>query len=82
MLPAVMQDIGISIVVMPFIALMDNLVTRATDMGVNYIRYRPLMNSGQEGMPRAARLIVISANIVLSAEFCRYIDGLSCTGLL
>ncbi|EXK23309.1 hypothetical protein FOPG_20056 [Fusarium oxysporum f. sp. conglutinans race 2 54008] len=69
MLPAVMEDTGTSIVVVPFVALMDDLVTRATDMGVDCIRYRSSMNSGREGMPRAARLIVVSADIVSSAEF-------------
>ncbi|KAK7583650.1 hypothetical protein V3481_012931 [Fusarium oxysporum f. sp. vasinfectum] len=82
MLPAVMQDTGTSIVVVPFVALMDDLVARATDMGVDCIRYRSSMNSGREGMPRAARLIVVSADIVSSAEFSGYVDGLSCTGLL
>ncbi|KAI3578614.1 hypothetical protein IWW34DRAFT_737753 [Fusarium oxysporum f. sp. albedinis] len=82
MLPAVMEDTGTSIVVVPFVALMDDLVTRATDMGVDCIRYRSSMNSGREGMPRAARLIVVSADIVSSAEFSGYVDGLSCTGLL
>src|SRR5690348_1281414 len=33
-------------------------------------------------MPRAVRLIVVSANIVSSAEFSGYINGLLCTGLL
>ncbi|KAL9565571.1 hypothetical protein ACKAV7_009753, partial [Fusarium commune] len=82
MLPAVMQDTGTSIMVVPFVALMDDLVIRATDMGVDCIRYRSSMNSGREGMPRAARLIVVSADIVSSAEFCGYIDGLLCIGLL
>ncbi|KAF4421770.1 recQ family helicase [Fusarium austroafricanum] len=70
MLPAVMQDTGTSIVVVPFVALMDDLVTRAIAMGVDCIRYRSSMNSGREGMPRSARLIVVSADIVSSAEFC------------
>lgn len=82
MLPAVMEDTGTSIVVVPFVALMDNLVRRATDIGVDCIQYRSLMNSGREGIPRAARLIVISADIVSSAEFSGYIDGLVYTGLL
>jgi superfamily II DNA helicase RecQ len=81
-LPAVIQDTGTSIVVVPFIALMDDLVARATDIGVNCIRYRSSINSGREGLPRAAWLIVISADIVSSAEFCGYIDGLLYTGLL
>ena len=37
MLLVVMQGTGISIVVVLFIVLMDNLVTRAIDMGVNCI---------------------------------------------
>ncbi|KAK6721105.1 hypothetical protein SNK04_000002 [Fusarium graminearum] len=82
MLPAVMENTGTSIVVVPFVALMDDLVTRATDMGVDCIQYRSSMSSGREGMPRAARLIVVSADIVSSAEFSGYVDGLSCTGLL
>ncbi|KAK4205819.1 hypothetical protein QBC37DRAFT_393824, partial [Rhypophila decipiens] len=69
MLPAVMQDTGTSIMVVPFVALMDDLVARATDMGVDCIRYRSWMNSGREGMPRAARLMVVSADMVSSAEF-------------
>ncbi|KAM7209832.1 P-loop containing nucleoside triphosphate hydrolase protein [Rhypophila decipiens] len=75
MLPAVMQDTGTSIMVVPFVALMDDLVARATDMG-------SWMNSGREGMPRAARSMVVSADMVSSAEFSGYVDGLSCTRLL
>ncbi|KAL6366266.1 hypothetical protein LRP88_00111 [Fusarium phalaenopsidis] len=39
MLPAVMRETGTSIVVVPFVALMDDLVTRATAMGVSYKAY-------------------------------------------
>ncbi|KAK2127646.1 hypothetical protein NOF04DRAFT_1184340 [Fusarium oxysporum II5] len=66
-LPAVIEDIGISIVVMPFVILIDDLVTRVIDIG---------------GMPRAAWLIVVNANIILSAEFSRYINRLLCIRLL
>lgn len=82
MLPAVMRETGTSIVVVPFVALMDDLVTRATDMGIDCIRFRSSMNSGREGVPRAARLVVVSADIVSSAEFSGYVDGLLCAGLL
>ncbi|RSL86277.1 hypothetical protein CDV31_016422, partial [Fusarium ambrosium] len=82
MLPAVMRETGTSIVVVPFVALMDDLVTRATAMGVDCIRFRSSMNSGREGVPRAARLVVVSADIVSSAEFSGYVDGLLCAGLL
>ena len=40
MLPAIMQDTGTSIVVVPFVALMEDLVTRAVAMGVDCIRFR------------------------------------------
>jgi superfamily II DNA helicase RecQ len=81
-LPAVIENTGTSIVVMPFVILMDDLVIRAIDIGVDYIRYISSMSSGREGMPRAARLIVVSADIISSAEFCGYVNGLLCTGLL
>jgi superfamily II DNA helicase RecQ len=82
MLPAVMRETGTSIVVVPFVALMDDLVTRATAMGVDCIRFRSSLHAGREGVPRAARLVVVSADIVSSAEFSGYADGLLCAGLL
>lgn len=81
-LPAIIENTGISIIVIPFITLIDNLVTRAIDIGVDYIQYRLSISSGQEGILRAAQLIVISANIILSAKFYRYINRLLYTGLL
>ncbi|KAI3570610.1 hypothetical protein IWW34DRAFT_640948 [Fusarium oxysporum f. sp. albedinis] len=82
MLPAVMRDTGTSIVVVPFVALMDDSVTRARAMGIDCIRFRSLMNAGREGMPRAARLVVVSADIVSCVQFSGYVDGLLCAGLL
>ncbi|KAK2684833.1 hypothetical protein QWA68_016741 [Fusarium oxysporum] len=82
MLPAVMPLTGTSIVVVPFVALMDDLVTRATAMGVDCIQYRTSMSAGREEVPRAARLVVVSADIVSSNQFFGYTDGLLCAGLL
>ncbi|KAK7582804.1 hypothetical protein V3481_012103 [Fusarium oxysporum f. sp. vasinfectum] len=82
MLPAVMQLTGTSIVVVPYVALMDDLVTRATAMGVDCIQYRTSMSAGREEVPRAARLVVVSADIVSSDQFFGYADGLLCAGLL
>ncbi|KAK7230149.1 hypothetical protein V2G26_002319 [Clonostachys chloroleuca] len=82
MLPAVMRDTGTSIVMVPFVALMDDLVMRARATGVDCIRYRALMHSGREGMLRAARLVVVSADVISSAEFSGYADGLLYAGLL
>lgn len=69
MLPAVMQETGTSIVVVPLVALMDHLATRATAMGVDCIRFKSSLNAGREGVPRAARLVVVSADIVSGPEF-------------
>lgn len=82
MLPAIMQNTGTSIVVVPFVALMEDLVTRAVAMGVDCIRFRSSLHAGREGLPRAARLVVVSADIVSAEEFSGYADGLLCTGLL
>jgi hypothetical protein len=82
MLPAVMREAGMSIVVVPFVALMDDLVTRVTAMGVDYIWFRSLLYAGREGVPRVAWLVVVSVDIVSSAEFSGYVDGLLCVGLL
>ncbi|UPK90715.1 hypothetical protein LCI18_002794 [Fusarium solani-melongenae] len=75
MLPAVIREARTSIVVVPFMALMDNLVTRATAIGVDYIQFRSSLHARREGIPRAARLVVISADIISSAKFLGYIDG-------
>ena len=82
MLPAVMRDAGTSIVVVPYVALMDDLVTRATEMGADCIRFQPSLSAGRDSMARAARLVVVSADIVACAEFSAYADGLLGTGLL
>jgi len=46
MLLAVIQNTSTSIVIVPFVILMDNLIIRAIDIGVNCIQYRLLINSG------------------------------------
>jgi superfamily II DNA or RNA helicase len=82
MLPAVMAGAGTSIVVVPYVALMDDLVARATAMGVDCIRFQTSLSAGRDGMARAARLVVVSADIVTCGEFSAYADGLLAAGLL
>jgi hypothetical protein len=60
---------------------MDDLVTRATAMGVDCIQYRTSISAGREEVPQAARLVVISADIVSSDQFFGYTDRLLCAGL-
>lgn len=82
MVPAVLADGGTSIVVVPFVALVDDLVERAGSMGVDCIRFSSSISAGREGLPRAARLVVVSADVACGMEFSVYADGLACTGLL
>ncbi|KAK4205957.1 hypothetical protein QBC37DRAFT_435654 [Rhypophila decipiens] len=55
---------------------------RATAMGVDCIRSRWSVKAGREGVARAARLVVVSADVDSSAPFSGYMDGLLCAGLL
>lgn len=82
MLPAVLREGGTSIVVVLFLALMDDLVERARTIGVDSIRFRASLSSGWDGLSQAARLIVVNADIVSTPEFSAYADGLLCVGLL
>lgn len=77
MLPAVMQSTGTSIVVVPFVALADDLIDRAQLAGLDYIQFRSSSSSGQGGTPRVARLVVVSAEIATGAEFVAYTDALA-----
>lgn len=50
MLLAVLRDGGTSIVVVPFVALTDDLVTRASDIGVDCIEFKSSLSTGREVM--------------------------------
>ena len=79
---AVMRDTGTSIMVMPFTALIEDLVGRATKMGVDCIQFMTAINMEREILLQAARLVVISADVVISDGFLAYIDGLRAADLL
>ena len=76
MLPAVMQNTGTSIVVVPFVALADDLVDQAQLAGVDCIQFRSSRSSRREGMLRIARLVVVSAETATGTEFAAYADAL------
>lgn len=83
MVPAIMRDGGgTSVVVVPFAALMADLVDRAKQMGVDVIEFRPSTNSKRESLPRAARMVVVSADTVSNPGFLAYVDGLRADRLL
>lgn len=80
--PAILGSGGINIVIIPFVALIEDLVKRARTMGVDCIQFKPGLRTGREGPPRAARLIIVSADIAVTPEFAVFTDGLQAVGLL
>ncbi|CAJ2504607.1 Uu.00g120010.m01.CDS01 [Anthostomella pinea] len=82
MLPAVTEKTGTTVVVVPFVALMDDLVARARDFGVDSLRWQTAAQTGRDEPQREARLVVVSADVASSNEFITYADGLRTRGLL
>jgi superfamily II DNA helicase RecQ len=82
MLPALLAAGGTSIVVVPFSALMDDIVDRATTSGVDCVRWRPAVNEGREDTQRVAKMVVVSADLAACKEFTMYADSLRARGFL
>lgn len=82
MLPAVLAEGGTTVVIVPFAALINDLVERARSFGVDVIQFDAAANVQRETMPRAARLVVVNAEVVLSKMLLAYLDGLRSSGLL
>ncbi len=83
MLPAVpLMNAGVSIVVVPFVALMDDLAARAQAFGLDCLRWVPSDQAGRDGAARVARLVVVSADQANGAEFVSYASRLRAQGLL
>lgn len=49
--PSIMQNTRTSIVVVPFVALMEDLITRAVAMGIDCLRFRSSLHVVREGLP-------------------------------
>ncbi|RYP58050.1 hypothetical protein DL771_011356 [Monosporascus sp. 5C6A] len=76
------ERLGTTVVVVPFVALMDDLVKRAKAFGVDCIRWQPAARTGRDEPLREARLVVVSADLAGCNEFMAYADGLRARGLL
>ncbi|RYO95092.1 hypothetical protein DL762_000285 [Monosporascus cannonballus] len=77
-----LRRLGTTVVMVPFVALMDDLVERAKTFGVDCIRWQPAVRTGRDEPLREARLVVVSADLAGCDEFMAYADGLRARGLL
>ncbi|EXL40286.1 hypothetical protein FOCG_17174 [Fusarium oxysporum f. sp. radicis-lycopersici 26381] len=88
MLPAFMEDergMGggpVSIVVVPFVSLVQDLVLRARELGIDCMEWRSDIDQEREERQRDARLVVVSADVAVSEGFTAYVESIRGRGLL
>jgi superfamily II DNA helicase RecQ len=75
MAPACLIDPGVTIVVVPYRALLDNLLKTAKDTRIDCIEYRP-------GEQNPAALVFVSADFARGSQFLSYAQLLSVKGVL
>ncbi len=85
MIPAILEGRGTSIVVVPFTALIQDLVKRAQALGIDCLQWvsslAPSPSLRHEGQPWA-RLVIVSADVINSIAFIAYMEGLRTMSLL
>ena len=86
MLPAAAENVGLgsptSVVVVPFVALADDLVARAQEFGIDCIRWRLRAETERDERERDAGLVVVSADVAVCEEFTGYVESIRTRGLL
>ncbi|PCD25885.1 hypothetical protein AU210_012319 [Fusarium oxysporum f. sp. radicis-cucumerinum] len=88
MLPAFMEDERgtgggpVSIVVVPFVSLVQDLVLRARELGIDCMEWRSDIDQEREERQRDARLVVVSADVAVSEGFTAYVESIRGRGLL
>lgn len=75
MAPACLEDPGVTIVVVPYRALLDNLLVTAKKARIDCLEYRP-------GEQNPAALVFVSADFVAGSKFLSYAQLLSAKGIL
>lgn len=73
--PACLDDPGVTIVIVPYRALVNNLVTIAKKARIDCIEYRP-------GEQNPVALVFVSADFVAEGQFLSYAQLLSAKGIL
>jgi superfamily II DNA or RNA helicase len=64
--PACLIDPGVTIVVVPYRILLDNLLKTVKDVGIDYIEYRP-------GEQNPAALVFVSTDFAGGSQFLSYV---------
>ncbi|KAF7538557.1 hypothetical protein G7Z17_g12604 [Cylindrodendrum hubeiense] len=87
LLPALLEEEGgpggsMNIIVVPFVALAEDLVTRARDFGIDCMRWRSEVEEERTERQRDARLVVVSADVAVSEAFMAYVESIRARGLL
>lgn len=81
-IPAVLENSGISIIIVLFLALIEDLLVRAYKLQIDAIQFQSGLRTGREGFPRAAQLVFVSADIAIIGEFASYVDTIATASLL
>jgi superfamily II DNA helicase RecQ len=84
MLPSMMESErgGVSVVVVPFVALIDDIVRRARDLGIDCLRWASAAAQAREHPQRVPQLLVVSADVAGTDEFVVHADMLRSQGRL
>jgi superfamily II DNA helicase RecQ len=73
--PACLIDPGVTIVVVPYYVLLDNLLKTVKDARIDYIEYKP-------GEQNPAALVFVSTDFIGGSQFLSYAQLLSIKGIL
>jgi superfamily II DNA or RNA helicase len=84
MAPAVMRGQGTTVVVVPFSRLLDDLVQRTEEKGVDVVHFQPNQVIAREALPYVPRLVIVSADVAVAENelFMAYMDKLEGGGHL
>jgi superfamily II DNA helicase RecQ len=72
----------VSIVVVPFVSLVQDLVLRARELGIDCMEWRSDIDQERDERQRDARLVVVSADVAVSEGFTAYVESIRGRGLL
>jgi hypothetical protein len=75
MVPACLNNPGVTIVVVPYRTLVNNLVIIARIVRIDCIEYKP-------GEQNLVALVFVSADFVIEGQFLSYVQLLSAKGIL